>query len=713
MNHAEALSLVLIIDDDPTLHLWAERHLAGTGFALLSALDGPSGVEAFKIHVPAIVLVDIDMPEMDGFAVCAAIRELPSGRNTPILMVTGTEDAERIASSYAAGATDFVVKPINWKVLIHRLHYMVKASSVLNQLEKSEARLTKAQQMARLGHWEWNMLSNELDWSDEVFEIFEQARDSFVPDWPGFQEMIHAADRLFVEEGFDKAIKKRAAVTIDYRIITGKGRPGFVEQQIEIIENPQHELIGLTGTIQDITERKQHENQVRQLAYYDAVTGLPNRSCFLELLARALELAKRYNRSFAVLFLDMDGFKGINDCYGHSVGDLLLEAFAKRLTDGLRRSDVASRYLNHEGHDAEVARLGGDEFTILLNDLHRPEDAAIVASNIQKWVSEPFLLHNQQIHTAASIGIAIFPQDGEDCETLLKNADVAMYHAKKSGKGHYQFFHNSMNIKARKRQKMETLMHQAIANNELRLFYEPIVDAASSQLIGAEALIRWESPQLGFLYPDNFIPLAEENGMIIKLGEWAIRQVCSEYPLWRQQDMGHLTISVNVSGLQFNQSGFVAMVEKILTEYQVAPGFLVFELTENTIMSNSVKMMSSLLALKKLGVKLSIDDFGTGYSSLSYLKQFPLDFLKIDKSFVKDLPANSEDAAIVNAILAVANTLNLHTIAEGVETEQQRVFFENNTCQAIQGYLFAKPMLIDEFKKYWQIPFKPGGMKKL
>ncbi|MGZ8153301.1 MAG: putative bifunctional diguanylate cyclase/phosphodiesterase, partial [Methylovulum sp.] len=300
-----------------------------------------------------------------------------------------------------------------------------------------------------------------------------------------------------------------------------------------------------------------------------------------------------------------------------------------------------------------------------------------------------------------------------DCETLLKNADVAMYHAKKSGKGHYQFFHNSMNIKARKRQEMETLMHRAIANNELRLFYEPIVDAASSQLIGAEALIRWESPQLGFLYPDNFIPLAEENGMIIKLGEWAIRQVCSEYPLWRQQDMGHLTISVNVSGLQFNQSGFVAMVEKILTEYQVAPGFLVFELTENTIMSNSVKMMSSLLALKKLGVKLSIDDFGTGYSSLSYLKQFPLDFLKIDKSFVKDLPANSEDAAIVNAILAVANTLNLHTIAEGVETEQQRVFFENNTCQAIQGYLFAKPMLIDEFKKYWQIPFKPGGMKKL
>ncbi|MGZ8226384.1 MAG: putative bifunctional diguanylate cyclase/phosphodiesterase, partial [Methylococcaceae bacterium] len=365
-------------------------------------------------------------------------------------------------------------------------------------------------------------------------------------------------------------------------------------------------------------------------------------------------------------------------------------------------SDVASRYLNHEGHDAEVARLGGDEFTILLNELTHPEDAAIVASNIQKWVSEPFLLHNQQIYSGVSIGIAIFPQDGEDCETLLKNADVAMYHAKKSGKGNHQFFHDSMNIKTRKRQEMETLMHQAVLKNELCLHYQPVVDAASSRLISAEALIRWESPQLGFLYPDDFIPLAEENGMIVKFGEWVLREACHQHKTWLSRGMGNLTISVNVSGLQFNQSGFVAMVEKILTEYQVAPGFLVFELTESAIMGDTKKMLDMLLQLKSIGIKLSIDDFGTGYSSLSYLKQFPLDFLKIDKSFVKDLPANSEDAAIVNAILALANSLNLHTIAEGVETEQQRAFFENNACQAIQGYLFAKPMPADEFEIHWK-----------
>jgi diguanylate cyclase (GGDEF)-like protein/PAS domain S-box-containing protein len=703
MNQSEiALPLVLVIDDDQTIHLWAKRHLSAAGFKVVFAVNGYDGIDAFKKYSPDIVLVDIEMPEMDGFATCSGIRNVPGGSNTPLLMITGTEDAERIEKSYLAGATDFIVKPINWQVLIHRLRFMVKASKVLFQLERSESRLSKAQQMARLGHWELNVFDDKLYWSDEIYKIFEQNRDSFSPDQSGFLNLVHAADRLYVEEGFEKAIKNGTGLTMEYRIITGTGKQRFVEQQIEIIKNQQDQLLALTGTIQDITERKDHENQVRHLAYYDGITGLPNRTCFLELLSTALELAKRNGRSFAVLFLDLDGFKGVNDTYGHYVGDLLLKEISRRLTEGLRRSDIASRYLHHQNYIADVARLGGDEFTILLNELTQPEDAAIAARNILKWISEPLLLEDHKIFSGASIGIALFPQDGEDGETLLKNADIAMYHTKKMGKGNFQFFHDFMNIKAKKRMELENCMHQAVTNNELHLYYQPIIDAISGQLIGAEALMRWDSPQLGFLYPLDFIPLAEENGMILKFGEWALHEVCRHYKDWQKNGMGYLSIAVNLSSMQFNQISFVPMLKAILNECQLDPAFLVFELTETVIMADSEKILGTLLELKKMGIRLSIDDFGTGYSSLSYLKRFPIDSLKIDRSFIKDLSSNSEDAAIVNAILALAAALNLQVIAEGVETDLQKEFLENTTCQAIQGYLFAKPMPMAEFQEYWR-----------
>jgi diguanylate cyclase (GGDEF)-like protein/PAS domain S-box-containing protein len=699
-----SLKLVLVIDDDQTAHLWARRYLSAAGFAMVSALNGYEGIEAFKKNTPDIVLVDIDMPGIDGFATCAAIRALSTGKNTPLLMVTGTEDAERVASSYLAGATDFVVKPINWKVLIHRLHYMIKASSLLQQLEKSEMRLSKAQQMARLGHWEWYFVEDKkMYWSDEVFAIFHLDKESFIPSLASFLAMVHEEDRAYVQESFDTVIKNKEALAIEYRVVTRNGQQRFVGQQIETIKTHSNELLGLTGTIQDITERKYHENKIKHLAYYDEVTGLPNRTFFLELLASSIKLAKRNGRNFAVLFLDLDNFKGVNDSYGHHIGDELLKEISKRLTEGLRSSDIASRYINSQGIDADVARLGGDEFIILLSELTYPEDAACAADHIQKWIREPILIDTQQVYIGSSVGIAIYPQDGEDSETLLRNSDIAMYHAKKIGKGHYQFFHDSMNVKAQKRRKMENFMYQAVENNELRLYYQPIVSAKSRQLIGAEALMRWQSPQLGFLPPDDFISLAEDNGLIIKFGEWAIREVCRQHNEWQKHGMGHLTIAVNLSGLQFNQPNFVPMIEAILAEYGINhPSFLIFELTESVIMADTENMFNKLWQLKSIGIKLSVDDFGTGYSSLSYLKSFPLDSLKIDRSFVKDLPHNEDDAAIVQAILALASTLNLSTVAEGVETNEQRDFLENSTCNSIQGYLFSKPIPAIEFNQYWQ-----------
>lgn len=697
------LPQVLVIDDDQTVHLWAKRHLSFAGFNLISALNGREGIEKFQTHFPDIVLIDVEMPGIDGFETCVEIRKLSNGKNTPILMVTGTEDAERVADSFEAGATDFVVKPVNWKVLIHRLGYMVKASSVLHQLEKSQIRLSKAQKMAKLGHWELNFIDNKLYWSDEVYAIFQQDKAVFTPEQSTFLHLVHDSNKLLVTEAFDKAVNNQVPITVDYRIKTESDSSAvFVEHQIEVVLNAQQQLVGLTGTIQDISDRIAHEQQVRYLAYYDEVTGLPNRACFLNLLTKALELTKRNKRHFAVLFMDLDGFKTVNDTFGHQIGDLLLKEVARRITEGLRGSDITSRYSTEQRHNSDLARLGGDEFTILLNELAKPEDAAIVAGNIQSWLQEITHINDHKLTIGASIGIAIYPQDGETGEVLLKNADIAMYHAKKTGKNHAQFFHEDMNIKIKKRQLIESCMQQAIANNELRLFYQPIVNAATGLLVGSEALMRWQCAELGFMPPNDFIPLAEENGMIVKFGEWAIREVCREHKIWEQMGMGHLTIAVNISGVQFNQPNFISMVEAIVKEFAIEPKYLVFELTESLLMADTDKVVKILTQLKNMGIKLSIDDFGTGYSSLSYLKNFPLDSLKIDRSFVKDLPLNTDDAAIVKAIIMLANNLNLHTVAEGVETASQRKFMVDNTCESIQGYYFSKPMPMPDFKAYWQ-----------
>ncbi len=702
MNHSDTqLPVVLLIDDDQTLHLWAKRKLPGAGFELISCINGKEGIEAFKEYAPSIVLIDIEMPEMDGFESCAEIRNSPNGVNVPVVMMTVTEDPQKISQAYSAGATEFIRKPLNWEILGHRLRYMVKASNNLQKLAQSESRLSKAKKMARLGDWELQVNNKILHWSDEIYSLVELSRQEFTPTMQNFRDFIHPDDLRYIGRQVRKAIKTKAAATIEFRIITAMQQERFVSQHIEAVENHKSQLTSLIGTVQDITERKDQENQIRHLAYYDEITQLPNRVFFLKFLTKTLELAQRNKRNFAILFLDLDGFKGINDTYGHQAGDQLLLEISRRLTEGLRCSDLASRYYDHFDHKIDVARLGGDEFIILLNELTRPEDAAVVAERIQGWIAEPITLGARLVQIGVSMGIAVYPHDGEDSEALLKNADIAMYHAKKMGKGHYQFFHEGMATKALKRLEMETYMHYAVAKNELRLHYQPVVDVATGRLLGAEALLRWESPQLGFLPPNDFISLAEENGMINQFGEWAIREACRQHQVWQQQGLGGLSIAVNLSSLQFNQTSFVPMVAGIINEYGVTPSFLTFELTESMIMADTENMLKKLNELKSLGVKLALDDFGTGYSSLRYLNRFPLDTLKIDRSFVKKLPESTDASAIVTTILALAKALNLSTVAEGVETLEQQAFLQNTTCDAVQGYYFSKPMPAIEFRKYW------------
>ena len=701
VNSADNQPVVLLIDDDQTLHLWAERNLRTGGFKLISSFDGESGLNAFQEQAPDIVLLDIEMPVMDGFATCTAIRSMPEGKVIPIIMMTVTEDGQQIRRTYDCGATDFLLKPISWEVLLPRLHYMLEASKNLTKLRQSEMRLSKAKKMAKLGDWEWSRKNDTLYWSDEIYDLVEISKENFKLDSHNFQKFIHRADLAFVSNKIKEIIEHKKATDLEFRIVTAKKNERFVTHQIEPVENPQQQLTGLIGTVQDITERKEQEIKIRHLAYYDDVTELPNRVYFLTFLAKTIEICQRNHRNFAILFLDLDGFKGINDTYGHQVGDELLKKISARLTKELRCSDLTSRYFDHFDNKLDVARFGGDEFIILLNEIANPEDAGLVAERIQRCINQPVSLGERTVHIGVSIGIATYPADGQDSTTLLKHADIAMYHAKKMGKSHYQFFREEMAIKAQKRLKMESYMHLAVSKNELRLHYQPVVDVTNGRLIGAEALLRWQHPTLGFLPPNDFIPLAEENGIIIRFGEWAIREVCRQYKNWQKLGINGLTISVNLSSLQFNQPDFISMVAGIFKEFDMDPRFIIFELTESMIMVDTDNMLKKLKDLKALGVKLSVDDFGTGYSSLRYLNRFPLDSLKIDRTFIRELPASSDAAAIVSAILALAKALNLKTVAEGVETLQQKHFLENSSCDALQGFYFSKPMPVEEFENYW------------
>lgn len=443
----------------------------------------------------------------------------------------------------------------------------------------------------------------------------------------------------------------------------------------------------IVGSIRDISERRLAEHEIRKLAYHDTLTGLPNRSLFHDRLNQALAQAQRHDRPLAVLFLDLDRFKDVNDTLGHPSGDQLLKTVAQRLSLCVRQSDT-------------VARFGGDEFVVLLTSVRDEGDAALVAEKILMLLSEPVDIDGQEVFTSSSIGVVMCPHDGVDGDVLLKHADMAMYAAKEKGRNNYQFFSEEMNRSAINRHQLEHKLRRAIEEEQFELYYQPQWDMRTRSMIGVEALLRWTHPEDGPISPARFIPVAEETGLIRPLGEWVLRAACAQVCEW--QEMGHppVRVGVNISGRQFRQPDLVAMIDRILDETGLSPQYLELELTESYLMEDAVATNRTLEFLKVRGIELAIDDFGTGYSSLSYLKNFPIDRIKIDQSFVRDVTSSRDDAAIVEAIIAMANSLDLDVIAEGVETTEQLKFLQNKGCREMQGYFFARPMPASEMSRY-------------
>ncbi len=456
---------------------------------------------------------------------------------------------------------------------------------------------------------------------------------------------------------------------------------------ISPIKNDQGEVQNYIGIFVDISKQKEAEKRLIYQANHDKLTGLPNRDLFLDRLNMAILQAKRHQQKIAVLFIDLDHFKYINDTFGHAQGDQVLQKVASRLKSSLRETDT-------------LARMGGDEFTVILQDFDNHHVVELTANRIISALDQPIFFGQQEVYISSSIGISFFPEDGLSADVLMKRADTAMYSAKNNGRKQLHFFQSGMEGYSGQRLEMERLLRRALEQNEFQLHYQPQFDLVSGQIIGAEALLRWQRPNAGLVPPDQFIPLAEENGMILPIGEWVLKEVCEQARSWQQAGWCSFRIAANLSARQFSQAGLSSTISKILTNSSLDPRYLELELTETAAMQHVEATLQTLKTLKQTGINISIDDFGTGYSSLSYLKQFPIDRLKIDRSFIADIAHDPNDAAIVVATISLANCMGLKVIAEGVETEEQLSFLKMHGCHEVQGFLLGHPVPADQFNKY-------------
>lgn len=693
-------SVVLVVDDDIAERLLMVETLLESNLIVEEAEDGVEALEVFRRISPDLVLMDVKMPRMDGFTACTEMRKLPGGIDSAIVLVTGLDDMASIQRSFDAGATDFITKPVNWPLLNHRVRYLLRAGKAFRHLRQSEQRLSIAQKIARLGNWDCDFDTNNVYCSKQMFTLFGLDPVEGGVSYGMFLQCVHPDEKEAVQVAVQKALQEKKAYRLEYRITLENGSSRIIHEQAEVEYDAYGAPLWMHGTVQDISERKQSEERIRFLAYYDSLTGLPNRQLFNEYVGQALFAALRDKSKVALLYLGVDRFKRINDTLGHSAGDELLKKVATCLSDCIRCSDIFGKFVLPREPKLSLSRLTGDEFSILLTGLAEEEHAARVARRMLEMLQKPIFINGQEINVSCSIGISIFPGDTEEVEVLLKNADVAMFHAKQSGGSTFKFFSNDMNDRAVERLNIEIGLKKALERDELVLFYQPQIDLQSGKIAGLEALIRWQHPELGLVAPFKFIPVAEESGLIVPIGEWVLREACRQAYEWQQAGLAPIRMGVNISSHQFRQADLVPMVKQVLLDSGLSSLVLELELTESSIMQDLDKTIETLAQLKEVGVNLSVDDFGTGYSSMSYLKRFPLDTLKIDRSFVMDITTDPNDAAIIKAIIAVAKTLGLKTIAEGVETEEQLEFLRHNLCDEMQGFFISKPKPADEVEHF-------------
>ncbi len=688
--------LALVVDDDNSLRMVMGAALRKVGFDVIDAEDGQRGLARFQSDQPDLILLDVVMPVMDGFETCATIRKLPEGIYTQILMVTGLDDTDSINRAFDVGADGFVTKPINPVMLGYRGRYMLRAGQAFRELYQNRNRLDKMQKLAKLGNWQVNLATREFFCSREACMLLALRGGCKWVTYEDFLAQVIPSERDKVRDAIDTAVEEKKSINLEYITLLPDGTQKHILNQGEILFDASGTPETLLGVVQDVTQLKEAEEEIRLLAFYDGLTGLANRMLFLDRLEHIIARAKRNNEIFAILYLDLDRFKRVNDTLGHHVGDLLLKNVAETLKRNIRRSDTVTRFRS-EDSDSVIARLGGDEFTVLLTDIRDTESAAMVARRLIQAIPTTYQCDGHDVSVTTSIGISLYPQDGQNVTALLKNADSAMYQAKNSGRNNYQFYEESLNRAAIQRFSIENDMKKALDREEFALFYQPKIDLSTRKIVGAEALIRWFHPEKGMIVPDDFISIAEESGLIIDINRWVLHNACEQWNEWREAGLSPPRIAVNLSGYRFAHQNIIESMEDILRSCSIDGHNLEVEITENVLMRDTVETITTLKRIKALGIVMTLDDFGTGYSSLRYLTSFPFDAIKIDRSFVMECTEQEDKYVIVRTIVAMGHSLEKRIIAEGIETKEQLELIKGCGCDEAQGYYFSPAVASGDF----------------
>ncbi|MDB6142669.1 MAG: hypothetical protein JWP80_1713 [Pseudomonas sp.] len=687
---SEPIATILIVDDDAQIRKLLEMLLQLEGYQTCLAVNGEEAMAIIRVTPPDLILLDVMMPGMDGCQVASQLKANPETSSIPIIMLTALSDRDARLSALEAGVEEFLCKPVDRAELWLRVRNLLRLKTIGDLLQRHSLNL---ESQVRQRTSDLQQFRTAMDVTADAIILVNRATLRFIEFNAATTSMLgYSRDELMQlsPEALTGTSADDVRVLYD-GIISGQYANQLIETQlrhkdgsfVQVEVRRQAYRSGnewiIVGVVRDITDRKEADKRLLHMAHYDALTGLPNRTLFYNTLETALAQAAEREWQVAVLLIDLDHFKDVNDTRGHATGDELLRQVGNRLMHCVRIRDT-------------IGRLGGDEFALILIMEDGAKGSTAAVDKIREVLRDPFYLNGHEIPVTVSIGITLFPDDDTSPDVLIKYADTALYRAKQAGRDCYRFFTTQMNTEVLARLELETALRKAVENEEFILHYQPKVRLSDGCICGLEALLRWQRPGHGLVSPYAFISILEDTGMIVRVGSWVIANVCRQIGLWQRSGIGAVPVAVNISGRQFNDSELENEVIDALADNHIEPHLLELELTESSLMDNTERTIASLQQLRAQGVKISIDDFGTGYSSLSYLRRFPIDKLKIDIDFIREVTTNPEDAAIALTIIHLAHSLKLEVIAEGVETQEQLDFLLRNRCDQIQGYLFSRAL---------------------
>ncbi|WP_374675371.1 putative bifunctional diguanylate cyclase/phosphodiesterase [Ideonella sp.] len=693
---------VLLVDDDEVNLMLVSAALTQHGFEITEARDGEAALRMLRDWTPDLIVLDARMPGLDGFETCRELRRMYGYENVPVLMLTGLDDETSINRAYQAGATDFFVKSNQWTLLAGRLRYMLRASRTNIELARSRSKLARAQDLAKMGSFDWwhepgRSLYRGLVLSEQALHVLLGKVD--VEDRPSLTFLLRSiptVDRHNFVRTVRNVVQHEDRLLMDVPMnLPGKFIILHVQAEPEF--GDQGHCVGYSGIVQDVTERRRARDEIQRLAETDSLTELPNRAQLRKRTEQALFQAQRMGHQVALLYIDLDRFKNINDTLGHSAGDELLREVARRLKSCVRHSakiiESEKESIGPRAHRAleGVGRLGGDEFVALLPEVSDEAEAEAVGRRILDALREPVDVSGQECFATASVGIALYPRDGLDAQDLMRNADEAMYRAKEEGRNRLVVYSPQGASRGREQLELETALHKALERDELVLYYQPQVEASSGRMVGVEALMRWRRGEQ-LVPPNEFIPLAEVTGLIVPMSEWVLREAARQAAAWREEFGFDGTVAVNMPYRMFVQKDMVELVEHAVRDHRLPHRMIQLEITEESLVKDLQSIQPTLRRLNELGVQISVDDFGTGYSSLSRLTDLPISEVKIDRSFVKNMAVTHKGTAVARTIIALAQVLELRVIAEGVETEDQKAALVAEGCDLMQGFLYSRPV---------------------